>query len=181
MASNIEINDVHMDTTASAPIPVEAESGAVSEFVAAFKDVRTCVEEAKESIKRINGYVFGLEKRVNRLLRAQQKDQAKRKQRIINRKPSGFAKPSRISPELAAFMQKEAGAEIARTEVTQFIINYIREHNLQNAENRKVIQPDAALTELLAVKEGDQLTYFNLQKYMNRHFVKKTVEAFVSA
>jgi upstream activation factor subunit UAF30 len=68
-------------------------------------------------------------------------------------------------------MSKEEGVQVARTEVTQFIIKYIKENNLQNPENRKKIMPDDTLKKLLAVKEEEDVTYFNLQKYMNRHFV----------
>ena len=71
-------------------------------------------------------------------------------------------------------MSKEEDTEVARTEVTQFIIKYISEHELQNPENRKIIRPDASLKQLLGVEDGDEVTYFNLQKYMNKHFHKKT-------
>ena len=71
-------------------------------------------------------------------------------------------------------MGREKGAEVARTEVTQFIIKYISEKNLQNPENRKIIIPDDSLIKLLGVKEEDEVTYFNIQKFMNRHFHSKT-------
>ena len=62
-------------------------------------------------------------------------------------------------------MSKEEGVQVARTEVTQFIIKYIKDNNLQNPENRKMIMPDDTLKKLLAVKENDNVTYFNLQVY----------------
>ena len=54
------------------------------------------------------------------------------------------------------------------------MINYIKEKGLQNPTNRKIIVPDETLKRVLAVKDDDEVTYFNLQKYMNRHFVKKS-------
>ena len=101
-------------------------------------------------------------------------EKAQKKRQNAKNSPSGFAKPSHISAELAAFMQIDANKMVARTEVTQFIIKYISDNNLQNAANRKIILPDAVLQELLSVEEADVLTYFNLQRYMNRHFVKAT-------
>ena len=52
----------------------------------------------------------------------------KRKQR----KPSGFAKPSLISDALCEFLGKPKGTEMARTSVTSFITEYIKNNNLQN-------------------------------------------------
>ena len=74
-------------------------------------------------------------------------------------------------------MNLPENSEVARTEVTQYIIKYIREHNLQHSANRKIIVPDLALKTLLNYKDGDELTYFNLQKYMNNHFQKKEINS----
>ena len=71
-------------------------------------------------------------------------------------------------------MWKPKGTKVARTEVTQYIIEYIRQHDLQMTGNRKYINPDGALKSLLAVEPNEQVTYFNLQRFMNRHFVKSS-------
>ena len=68
-------------------------------------------------------------------------------------------------------MDKPNGSEVARTEVTQFIISYIKNNDLQWKENRKIIKPDEALKSLLG-NGNDEVTYFNLQRYMNKHFLK---------
>ena len=59
--------------------------------------------------------------------------------------------------------------------------NYCKEHNLQNFDDKRIILPDKSLQKLLRIKKSDQLTYFNLQKYMKHHFPKKSVSASVSA
>ena len=91
---------------------------------------------------------------------------------IKKRPPSGFAKPALISPALCHFLGCPLGTEMARTEVTKFLTNYIKEHNLQDQTNRRHIIPDNKLQALLNVNETeeDKLTYFNLQKYMKVHF-----------
>ena len=76
-------------------------------------------------------------------------------------------------------MSRPKGTEMARTDVTQYLIKYISEKNLQNPENRKAILPDPPLKELLGVSEKDELTYFNIQKYMNKHFNNKTENTIV--
>ena len=113
-----------------------------------------------------------LQKSVNKEVNTLKKNANKKKIKG-SRKPSGFAKPSQITNELCLFMNLPENSEIARTEVTQYIIKYIREHNLQHTDNRKIIVPDAPLKQLLDYKEGEELTYFNIQKYMNKHFEKK--------
>ena len=113
-----------------------------------------------------------LQKRSERELRAASKLNAKRKRRAGNRSPSGFVKPTLISDELATFLGKPSGSEMARTEVTREINAYIRSHKLQDSENGRKINADAALTKLLKLKKSDELTYFNLQRYMSPHFAK---------
>ena len=112
-----------------------------------------------------------LEKAMNKELKAAQKLNRKKKLKS-NRKPSGFVKPTLISMELADFLNVPHKSEIARTEVTREINKYIREHNLQDAKNGRIINADKALQTLLKVQKTDELTYFNLQKFMSPHFLK---------
>jgi upstream activation factor subunit UAF30 len=114
----------------------------------------------------------GLERQVSKDLKAAAKISAKKKRKTGNRAPSGFVKPTLISNELAGFLGKPEGSEMARTEVTREINTYIREHKLQDKDNGRKIIADKKLTSLLKLKKGDELTYFNLQKYMSPHFAK---------
>ena len=113
-----------------------------------------------------------LEKRASRELKNAQKVNAKRKRKSGNRSPSGFVKPTLISDELAKFLSKPSGTEMARTEVTREINGYIRANQLQDKQNGRKINPDASLATLLKIKNGEELTYFNLQRYMSPHFAK---------
>jgi upstream activation factor subunit UAF30 len=122
-----------------------------------------------------------LEKKWSREIKSAQKLNSKRKRKAGNRAPSGFVKPTRISDELAKFLEKPAGTEMARTEVTRDINKYIRTNNLQDKENGRKINPDSKLAALLKLKKNEELTYFNLQKYMSPHFAKAVkAEASVS-
>jgi len=72
-------------------------------------------------------------------------------------------------------MNRPEGTEIARTEVTKLLSEYIKTNNLQeqseNAKNK--IVPDDKLRSLLGIstEESTNLTFFNIQKYMNKHFI----------
>ena len=113
-----------------------------------------------------------LEKKSARQLKVSQKVSAKRKNSAVNRAPSGFVQPTLISDELAGFLGKDKGSKMARTEVTREINAYIRTHNLQDKENGRRINADKNLSTLLKLKNGEELTYFNLQRYMSPHFAK---------
>ena len=115
-----------------------------------------------------------LEKKWSREIKTAQKASSKRKHKSGNRAPSGFVKPTKISDELAKFLEKPSGTEMARTEVTRDINKYIRTHNLQDKDNGRKIIPDSKLATLLKLKKSDELTYFNLQRYMSPHFAKAT-------
>jgi chromatin remodeling complex protein RSC6 len=115
-----------------------------------------------------------LEKNVRKQIKYLKKEVVKNKLKG-NRKPSGFAKPTKVTKELCEFMNKKEGSEIARTEVTRALISYIKDNKLENKENSKFISPDTKLKYLLGLHDENlELTYFNIQKYMNKHFISNT-------
>uniref|UniRef100_A0A6C0E346 DM2 domain-containing protein n=1 Tax=viral metagenome TaxID=1070528 RepID=A0A6C0E346_9ZZZZ len=149
-------------------VDIEASVAAQSvEFLAKLNQLSVIISSLKNEYKT-------LEKKWTRELKVAQKVNSKRKRKTGNRTPSGFVKPTKISDELANFLEKPLGAEMARTDVTREINKYIRAHNLQDKENGRKINPDTKLSSLLKLKNTDELTYFNLQKYMSPHFAKST-------
>ena len=96
------------------------------------------------------------------------------KKKKVSNGLSGFEKPTLISDELATFFGKDKDTRMARTEVSKLIHEYVKSHNLQKEGNRRVIEPDAKLKKLLAIDSSkEELTYFNLQKYLKKHFRKE--------
>jgi chromatin remodeling complex protein RSC6 len=148
-----------------------------SEFISKFQSMLASFSSLKTELKN-------LERKTVKQLKVVEKLNNKKK-RKGTRAPSGFVKPSPISEELATFLGKDKGVEMARTDVTREINKYIRANNLQDKENGRKINPDKALCELLKItKDSDVvLTYFNLQRYMGPHFPKsvKTVAAEAAA
>jgi len=154
--------EVPVDTVVELETPVCEQS---MEFLAKLQQLSGMISSLKSDYRV-------LEKKWTRELKASQKLNTKRKRKSINRAPSGFVKPTRISDELAKFLEKPSGSEMARTEVTRDINAYIRKNNLQDKENGRKINPDSKLAALLKLKKTDELTYFNLQRYMSPHFAK---------
>jgi chromatin remodeling complex protein RSC6 len=136
-----------------------------------FEGIVTGLVLVKNQIVNLQQSLKQLEKNVKKQMKGLKKEVVKNKNKG-NRKPSGFAKPSKVTKELCEFMNKTEGTEIARTEVTKALVSYIKENKLENEKNSKIIKPDNKLKILLEIDDGDELTYFNIQKYMNKHFVK---------
>lgn len=137
-----------------------------------FSNVLSTLSAFRQNVTGMQNQIRALEKVVKKQMKMLQKEARKSKNKG-NRKPSGFAVPSKISNELCEFMGKPTGTKVARTEVTKYIIDYIDKNGLKKSDNRKFINPDDKLSSLLNVSDKDELTYFNIQRYMNKHFVKE--------
>ena len=157
--------------------PVEAvtegsdDSGYDQEFLELQNDLKSAATLIKDLVSKVNR----LEKRVSRDRKVMNKKMKGRVKRVVdpNKPPSGFAKPGPISDELAKFLGLQKGEEIARTEVTKRITAYCKENNLRKQEDKRQINADTSLKKLLRLNKGDELTFFNLQKYMKVHYPKK--------
>jgi len=158
--------------------PVAEVDGSVS--TALYASVLTKLQSAQAVLASIRSEVNELKRQHARELRAANKANKRRKTNV-NRAPSGFVKPTLISNELAAFLGKPEGSVLARTEVTREVNAYIRSQKLQDKDNGRKINPDAKLLKLLKLKKGEELTYFNLQKYMAAHFAKSVPAAAAAA
>ena len=175
----------------AASVPAVAESAvaesaavvesAVVESVATvstdFADFMVHLQQLSTVISSLKTEFRNLEKKATRELKTAAKVSNKRKRKTGNRSPSGFVKPTLISDELATFLGKTTGTQMARTEVTREINAYIREHKLQDKTNGRRINADTKLSSLLKLTSGEELTYFNLQRYMSPHFAKSVAVA----
>ena len=122
-------------------------------------------------MKTLHGNLKILQKEVLKERKEYKKKESKIKKKNDKKKsPSGFAKPTPISSDLSNFLGIPIGDQIARTDVTSKVIAYVKEHNLQNPEDKKQIVPDAKLNALL--QAGDiKVTFFNLQTHLKKHFL----------
>jgi chromatin remodeling complex protein RSC6 len=132
-------------------------------------------DDCLEIIKELSEYRAGITRIIHSVKQLETKfNKTIKKNNVIEKKvlkkPSGFAIPTKISKELSDFMQKKEGEKAARTEVTQYIIQYIKEKQLQNKDNKQEIVLDKNLSKLLNCGT-ETVTYFTIQKYMNQHFI----------
>ena len=165
------------ETPVAAPVETApTDTTTVPAMTEDFTAFMTKLQQVNSLLSSLRTDFRALEKKATRELKAANKANQKRKRKQGNRSPSGFVKPTLISNELAAFLGKEKGSEMARTEVTREINAYIRKHSLQDKTNGRKIIPDTHLAKLLKLGKSDELTYFNLQKYMSPHFAKANQE-----
>ena len=100
-------------------------------------------------------------------------DKIQKKRENARKSPSGFAKTNKISNELCDFIGVPHGTEKSRTDITRYINSYVKEHNLNKPTNRRVILPDDKLKAILNVKDGEEVTFFILQRLISHHFPPK--------
>ena len=161
---------------------VAAPAGPTTTLDEDLKAVTANLTTLRETAAAMLAQVKKLEKRVHREI----KDARKRKRRAPPaegadakpRQPSIFERPTKVTDELCLFLGKPKDTLMSRSEVTKAVNNYVKEKGLKNKHD---IKPDAALKKLLAIGEGEPLTYFNLQRYLNRHYVKAVVAPVATA
>ena len=165
---------------AAAPVvaaPVDTTEAPVVSVQDDVKAMLTQANTVRETVGALVAELKRLEKRVARL----QKEADKRRRRskkpvegeeVKPRKPSIFEIPTPLSNELCSFLARPNGSLESRSNVTKAVTAYVKTHNLKD---KHTIKPDAKLKSLLSVKDDEVLTYFNLQKYLNRHYLKATV------
>ena len=156
--------------------PVEGGDANVSSVQDDVKSMLTQANTVRETVGALVAELKRLEKRVARLQK--EADKRKRKQKkpvegeaVVPRKPSIFELPTPLSNELCSFLGRPSGSKESRSNITKAITTYVKEKNLKD---KHTIKPDAKLKALLGVADADVLTYFNLQRYLNRHYLKLT-------
>lgn len=132
------------------------------------KDTKTRKTKGVKFLKSVTKNIKTLRNDASRVMRTR-----KQSTRPKNTS-SGFMKPVQISPEMAKFTGWEPDVPRSRVDVTKYLCKYIRDNDLQNPEDRRIIRPDSQLKTLLNIQDGskDPLMYYSLQKYIQHHFKK---------
>ena len=171
--------DAEAQAATPPPAPVVEETAAPVEEMDAATIMSGKMNEYSAKLQQLVGLLSTLksdfktlEKTVSREMKVAQKLANKKRRNTNPRKPSGFTKATPISEELANFLGKAVGTEMARTEVSKEITKYIKANSLQDTSNGRIILADAKLSKLLRLGKEDELTFFNLQRYMKVHFAK---------
>jgi hypothetical protein len=180
--------EVTVPVTAPAPAPVPATDAAPAEvrsadaILSALQEtlkalgsdvttrVRAAVHEAVEATKALKREARDSKKRRRPDPSTMTEDE--RKVYEARRANNAFLKLRPISDELSSFMGLPAKSQRSQTDVTKFVSTYVKTHNCFDPNFKRRIIPDAKLAKLLRVKDGQEVTYLNLQSFLKVHFLK---------
>lgn len=161
-------------TVVQAVVPKVAD---VPEVVADVKEVGgdVVITNLLEKVCALSNHIKSVQSSLKLLIKEFDKqkkivEKVQKKKEKAKKSPSGFAKPCKISDELCSFIGVDAGTEMSRTDITRHINSYVKEHNLNNPDNRREFFPDKKLKAILNVKDGEKVTYFILQRLIAHHF-----------
>ena len=132
--------------------------------------LRSAVHDAQEAVKALKRTVRDSKRR--RRVDPADMTPEQRTAWEARRANNAFLKLRPISDELSSFMGLPAKSQKSQTDVTKFVSRYVREHNCFDPNFKRRIIPDAKLGKLLRVKDGQEVTYLNLQSFLKVHFIK---------
>ena len=87
------------------------------------------------------------------------------------KRPTIFTTPVTLKDELCTFLGKTKGSQMTPADVTRAFSAYVDSHKLKDVEKGHTIHPDANMRKVLGVKEGETLTYRNIQSYLYKLYV----------
>lgn len=128
------------------------------------------MDDLKTEIIALRAEIKSLTKLVRKVRSVQ--DDPNGEKATARSKTNGFNREVEIDSELRTFLGLGEGELIARSEVTKRLNKYIKENNLKHPDNGRVIVMDDKLKALLNPPEDIQVTFLNLQRYINPHYVK---------
>ena len=171
----------------SAPVAVTEVTHSTEELLASLQtdlkalsgDVATRV---RALLQQVNDATRALKREVRDSKRRRKVDPADMtpEQKVVweaRRANNAFLKLRPISDELASFMGLPSKSQRSQTDVTKFVSSYVKEHACFDPSFKRRIIPDAKLGKLLRVKDGQEVTYLNLQSFLKVHFLKPPTTA----
>lgn len=172
-------------TAATVALPAESRSAAVilgelQEHIRTLSSdlssrLRSAIHEAQEAVKALKRDARSSKQR--RKVDPETLSPEARAAWEARRANNAFLKMRPISPELCSFMGLPAASERSQTDVTKFVATYVKTHNCFDPNMKRRILPDTKLAKLLRVKDGQEVTYLNLQSFLKVHFLKPAVVA----
>jgi chromatin remodeling complex protein RSC6 len=156
---------------AATPVAAAVEEDVSAALSASITQLHEQLSGLKASFATAAATLKTIEKQAARVIKKAERRRKRKSDGAKTGEPKAciFTKPVKISDELCSFLGKPKGTEISRSEVTKAVMAYAYAHTLMDKQQ---IKADAALRKLLTVTEQDKVTILNLQKYLNRHYVK---------
>lgn len=178
MAKKIQKSEPASETPVSVEQTPEVAADAVkvqsADVVVAdkFEQLNQKVNDLTAALRDLQTHLKSVQKDLVKLVKTNVKKSKSRNTSGAKKTPSGFAKPTKLSDALCNFLGVPVGTEFARTDVTRRINSYIKENNLQDPADKRIIHPDEKLAGVLSWTPDQKLTFFNLQTSLKGQFIK---------
>jgi chromatin remodeling complex protein RSC6 len=150
---------------------------AIKELIAKFNDQAAVIKGFTNTLRSV---LKDAEKNSKELEKLRNKKTRTKTERSPNALPSGITKPVAISDELAKFLGVAPGTLVPRNEVTKGVSGYVKSNQLSDPTNKQKFvlddRPAAKTLRALLGNPKEDVTYFNLQRYLKHHYLPMVVE-----
>ena len=176
-SAKAEVSEPAAPVVVPAPAPVVEVAAVVAEHVEevneTYESVMTVLREKMAARDSLDKEVRTLLKSLDRLhVREVKVGKSRKSHPKKDRAPSGFAKATAVPEPLRNFLKLGADVELPRTEVAKQIYSYVRDKNLRDTDDRRIIHPDLSIRNLFSLKEGETLDFKNFQKQLSKLYPK---------
>ena len=160
-------------TASPAEVSVAVETRSVEQEIASLISVHQRLrDESVSAIKTLQRLQKRVAKEVKEAGRRRRRARREGEEGATKEKrPTIFTTPVTLKDELCSFLGKSKGSQMTPADVTRAFSAYVDSHKLKDAEKGHTIHPDAAMRKVLGVKEGETLTYRNIQSYLYKLYV----------
>jgi hypothetical protein len=156
-------------TEAAAPADVKTVDQEISALITTFQSQRDQAVSAIKTLQRLQKRVAKEVKEAGRRRRRAKKEDENGVPK--EKRPTIFTTPVTLKDELCTFLGKAKGSQMTPADVTRAFSAYVDSNKLKDAEKGHTIHPDAAMRKVLNVKDGEVLTYRNVQSYLYKLYV----------
>ncbi len=154
---------------AAAPADVKTVDQEISALISTFQSQRDQAVSAIKTLQRLQKRVAKEVKEAGRRRRRAKKEDENGVPK--EKRPTIFTTPVTLKDELCTFLGKSKGSQMTPADVTRAFSAYVDSNKLKDAEKGHTIHPDAAMRKVLNVKDGEVLTYRNVQSYLYKLYV----------
>jgi chromatin remodeling complex protein RSC6 len=155
---------------------VETSSEQLRTILATITEHSSQVKNLMNSVRLVLRDVERQGKELDKLRNKKSRNSSERK---LSGVPSGITKPVSISDELARFLGVEPGTLVPRNEVTKGVSSYVRKFELSDPANKQKFvltsKPEGLVLKTLLGDPSEEVTYFNLQRYLKHHYIQVPV------
>jgi chromatin remodeling complex protein RSC6 len=125
-----------------------------------FKDIYTDLNSFMKQSKTISDQLRTLQKNCKL---------ADRAAKIRNKRPQVAMN---VSKELAKFLKIGTGEQLTKASVMKMVSTYIKEKNLQIAEDKRKFVPNKELVKIFGMATPHNMTFVEINKHVSQHLSK---------